>query len=522
MGVKVVYKNYALVDKSKLVISAGNSKEYEKNVHYFASLNGLRNDNAPSRLASFEEQYMCSDEKYKYSCWDAADAENLGYVSRTMCDGQGSFEKGNYPNLRINIGWDNDTASSDGITLHFSPIEEEYATAVKITWYVRGGDNKEVIFYPDKNVFFCPQIVENYTGINIEFQKWSLGNRWARLYRVDFGREVVYEGDAIFSVSVNESVNLVADQTTVNTSSVVLLTEPDVLFQEQQYFEILYNDVLIARHFVKELKIQGRRISITGNDVLSKLDNLEMQALDKSKLKNFKNTNETPAFKDWIEQGIWDTSDTGEMKDIPLIWDVPDEMKESKLNCSFAKGTTKREALTKLCLAAGAYIETAGSRGIVIRSTEKVLDPQAENAESADDEAPPLKIIPEMDVFSGDSMEYKEPYRSVEIKYTDKQSKAKIATVVQGRVLSDSTAKKEFDLNSTLRDDGNYQHLANMYAKYYFYTEFYNAKAVIDENINVGNRVLINGKDAFVIQRTLYLDGDKIIADGTYKLVKGG
>ena len=65
MGVKVVYKNYALVDKSKLVIRAEGSNEYKKNVHYFANLNGLKNDNAPSRLASFEEQYMRSDRQYK-------------------------------------------------------------------------------------------------------------------------------------------------------------------------------------------------------------------------------------------------------------------------------------------------------------------------------------------------------------------------------------------------------------------------------------------------------------------------
>ncbi len=329
MGVKVVYKNYALVDKSKLVIRAEGSNEYKKNVHYFANLNGLKNDNAPSRLASFEEQYMRSDRQYKYSCWDAGETENLGYVSRTMCDGQGNFEEGNFPKLHIFISSDNDTASSDGITLHFSPIEEEYATEVEITWNVKDADTGKLIkvtetFYPDKNIYFCPKIVENYTGVNIAFKKWSVGNRWARLYRIDFGREVVYEGDAIFSVSVNESVNLVADQTTVNTSSVVLLIEPDMLLQEQQWFEILYNDVLVARHFVKELKVQGRRVSITGHDVLSKLDQLEMQ----SNVPYFNRR-----FANWIEGVVWNTDDA-EMKDIPLIWNVPDEIIKCELNCS--------------------------------------------------------------------------------------------------------------------------------------------------------------------------------------------
>ena len=82
MGVKVVYKNYALVDKNKLVIRAESSNEYEKNVHYFADLNGLKkSDNAPPRLVSFEEQYMRSDRKYQFSCWNSGEAENLGYVS---------------------------------------------------------------------------------------------------------------------------------------------------------------------------------------------------------------------------------------------------------------------------------------------------------------------------------------------------------------------------------------------------------------------------------------------------------
>lgn len=516
MGVKVVYKNYALVDKSKLVIRAESSNEYEKNVHYFADLNGLKADNVPSRLASFEEQYMRSDRKYKYSCWNAAGVENLGYVSRTMCDDKGSFEEGNFPKLNISISSSNDTASSDGITLHFSPIEEEYATEVEITWNAKDADTGKLIkmtetFYPDKNIFFCPKIVENYTGVNIAFKKWSLGNRWARLYRIDFGREVVYEGDAVFSVSVNESINLVADQTTVNTSSVVLLTEPDALFQEQQWFEIFYNDTLIARHFVKELKVQGRRVSITGHDVLSKLDQLEMQSNTAYLERQFEN---------WVNYSVWNLNDT-ELKDIPLIWNVPDEIKECSLSCSFEKGITRREALTRLCLAAGAYIETAGSRGIVIRSTEEALNAAAANASSADDEAPPAKIIPETDVFSGDSMEYKEPYYSVVIKYkdTDGNEQTKSSTL-KNRVCPDKNAKKEFDLKSTYQD--NYSALANLYTRYYFYTDFYKAKAVIDEDINIGNRVLINGKDALVIQRTLNLDGDKIIADGTYKLVKEG
>lgn len=515
MGVKVVYKNYALVDKSKLVIRADSSKEYEKNVHYFANLNGLKNDRVPSRLASFEEQYMRSDRRYKYSCWDTENEENLGYISRTMCDSQGNFEEGNFPKLSIFISSDNDTASSDGITLHFSPKEEEYATEVEITWNTKDagtGKIEKVVetFYPDKNIFFCPKIVENYTSVKIAFKKWSLGNRWARLYRIDFGREVVYEDDAIFSVSVNENINLVADQTPINTSSIVLVTEADVLFQKQQYYEILYNDTLIARHFVKEIKIQGRRVSITGHDVLSKLDNLEMQS-NVAYL-------ERP-FANWVEGVVWNSADT-EMKDIPLIWNVPNEIKECRLNCSFAKGTTRREALTRLCLAVGAYIETAGSRGIVIRSTKDALDAVAADAQSTDDEAPPAKIIPETNVFSGDSMEYKEAYYSVAIKYKDANGNEGSVHSLTNRACTDSDAKKEFDLKTIVNN--NYFALVNLYSEYYFKTEFYNAKAVIDENINLGNRVLINGKDAFVIQRTLNLDGDKIIADGTYKMVKGG
>ena len=43
----------------------------------------------------------------------------------------------------------------------------------------------------------------------------------------------------------------------------------------------------------------------------------------------------------------------------------------------------------------------------------------------------------------------------------------------------------------------------------------------MDIDVQMGNRILINGKDVFLIQRTINLDGDKLIADGTYKLVEG-
>ena len=63
--------------------------------------------------------------------------------------------------------------------------------------------------------------------------------------------------------------------------------------------------------------------------------------------------------------------------------------------------------------------------------------------------------------------------------------------------------------------------LRDLYAKYYFHSEFYNAKAVMDNDIHTGDRILINGKDVFLVQRTLHLEGDKLIADGKYKLVEG-
>ncbi len=515
MGAKIIYKNYALIDKKSTRISSDN-------ISPFARLEDLQDDSIPRRLASFEEQYMSSDVGYPFYCLGDDITESVGYISEDMCDSTGEFRY--YPVLTIRMfdmeeGRARFPITSDGITLFFSPIEEEYAAEVELVWHLAtapGEEEKTVTetFYPDSNVFFCKKKVEGYVQLDIVFKSWSFGHRWARLCRIDYGHEEVYEGDAVLSASVTENVNLVADQLQVNTSSVVLWADPEATFQEQQDFEIWYGGERIAKHHVTDLKIQGQRISITGNDILSKLD--------KSKIKPISSVNKTLA--DWIKRILSDGEDAGQSS-VALDPESDASMLDMQIMGAFEKEMTKREALTVLCLAAGAYVDTSRSDGILIKSTKDALE--APPVDPTDRGMSRPKIIPEVQVFSGDSMELREPYRTLTIKYKADDEEAETHSL-RNTAYSGSAAELVLDTSAMrvtgVGADTAYKHfntLRDLYAKYYFHSEFYNAKAVMDNNIHTGDRILINGKDVFLVQRTLHLEGDKLVADGTYKLAEG-
>lgn len=518
MGAKIIYKNYALIDKKSTFISSNGESP-------FSRLDDLKGDDVPRSLASFEDQFMRADVAYPFYC--KGDPENetecVGFVSRAMCDNTGLFDM-ETPVLTIAMVDPEQTPrfvpiTSDGITLYFSPIEEEYATEVEVTWYlpVPGEENKAVTetFYPDRNIYFCKKKVEGYVGLKIAFKRWSFGNRWARLSRIDYGHEEVYEGDAVFTASVSESVNLVSDQLQVNTSSVVLWADPDAVFQEQQEFEIWYGDKLLAKHYVTDLKIQGRRVTITGNDVLSKLDKSKMPPMPED---------ETKTVREWIEKILSGAENSKQ----PISVDDESDTSVLELEVSgiFDKEISRREALTALCLSVGAYVDTSRTDGILVRSTEDMLhappvDPDPEDMESYS------KVIPEQYVFSGDSEEMREPYRTLAIKYKEGDEE-KTTKPVTNTAYSGGAAELVLDTSAMcitgVGGSTVYKHfntLRDLYAEYYFHSGFYSAKAVMDIDVQMGNRILINGKDVFLIQRTINLDGDKLIADGTYKLVEG-
>ena len=128
MGAKIIYKNYALIDKKSTRISSDN-------ISPFARLEDLQDDSIPRRLASFEEQYMSSDVGYPFYCLGDDITESVGYISEDMCDSTGEFRY--YPVLTIRMfdmeeGRARFPITSDGITLFFSPIEEEYAAEVEL------------------------------------------------------------------------------------------------------------------------------------------------------------------------------------------------------------------------------------------------------------------------------------------------------------------------------------------------------------------------------------------------------
>lgn len=507
MSAKIVYYTNGLISDAGIEdINANALSEYAD------TDNLLLDDYIPDKIGSFEQDFMCAGESYRF----ADSSSKLAYEGTVMSGSDGRFSNTPIISITFYSGFNTYTGMTcEGVTLFFSEYRWIYAKSVKLTWIRdNGGTVSKVFSGITESAYYCNCAdldIRNCVSLKIEFLE-NHPNQYARLYKLTFGRNMVFSGEndeaSAVNVTISTSANMVADEIEVNTSGFTLMTggkNLTSLYKNQKY-EIYYGDKYMATHYTSKITREKDSISIEGVDLFSLLDNHSASFL-------YGYTPERPhtaTFSEWIDMMGWS-----------LGWSLRDKITfdsslgEIKISGGSKDNMTAREALTALCLAAGAYIDTTVDNKIHVYSTRKLFN-------SLD----PVTSIPETKIFAGDTYETKEIYGSLMLRYNcidDNGVESEVIAKIANPYGSDSTAVKEFELQFYPYDDDIYNHpnltsLAKLYAGYYFKSDFYNAKSVVGYE-KPGELITINGQNARIYSRKVNLDGYKLIAEGVYKLV---
>lgn len=466
-GVKVVYNNTADYNKNNLSLSVSSSVSDE---------NDIKNNFPPVIFASFEKQYMDVDTPYEFF----NENKKNGWVS-ALCNGKGQYTT-DEPILYVDFG---KNISSKGVTLYFTENPEEYASEVMLIWTVGVNEISET-FEPTSNVYFCDRIVEGYNKLEIRIVKWSVPYRRARLYRIEFGEILTFDEESVLNATVTESTNLIPVQVELNTSEISIEYPEGSFFEENQKFFVYHNDHLIARHVVSGIESMQKKINFSGIDLLSVFEAEEINISEFNGL-TFENCVSLIADGEEVDIDIADST-----------------LKNIIVSCNKDEEYDKRKALTALCLAVGAWIDTTRSENITIRKISTYLERTST-----------LSTITEEHILSGDKFTKNEPYKRIKAKFGGRTVK-----VTDTGSEATQTLEIEFPIYSTVTES----FIRNVLPIYYFKPDVYTAKSVVtvssdtDYNERVGDLININNQKSVINKRKLILNGKKVFAEGEYKI----
>lgn len=185
----------------------------------FSKLEELKKPNLQEiKYSTLEKNHFVLDGKSQNM---GSNVSNVGWWSNEMSDSQGQFETP----LTMEITF-SQVHSSLGLTLTFS--QYAYPNRLKIQYY-NANDTLilENTYYPDNHNYFCEDTVANYRKIIITFYSTNIPYRYLKLYRILYGRMVVFEGDSLISANLLEQVNLLSDELSINTLDFTVYSDDD-------------------------------------------------------------------------------------------------------------------------------------------------------------------------------------------------------------------------------------------------------------------------------------------------------
>jgi len=184
----------------------------------FSALNKLKLPQlAEVKYSTLEKNHFALDGNFV----NMGSTPDVAWWSSSMSDENGDFTTA--PVLEINFS---ESHTTIGLTLTFS--EYAYCNSLKIQYYSSGGTLiSEKTFTPDSYEYFCEDVAENYTKIVITFNSTNVPYRYLKLYRILYGRGVLFQGENLVHANLLEQVNILSDEVTINTLDFVVFSDDD-------------------------------------------------------------------------------------------------------------------------------------------------------------------------------------------------------------------------------------------------------------------------------------------------------
>lgn len=259
-GLKVVYEDIALGAKESTNISSDDKD-------YFVNLENLKQDIEYPAYAMCLPRYSKLNGSYNNS---PELFENMGYVSNSISDTDGRFESP--PSIVFKF---NENYSSVGVTLKFNTYSGDYCNKVNIKWFREDTLLSEKDFTPDKDEYFCYNLVDYYNKIVVAFEGTSKPYRNVFLTGIIFGLIRVFTDNELENVDCLLEVNAISSEISVNTMSYSVKDKLgyDFDFQKKQKQILYFNEAMIGSFYLKDGKqLSKNRYSIETQDAVGLLD----------------------------------------------------------------------------------------------------------------------------------------------------------------------------------------------------------------------------------------------------------
>ena len=252
-------KTKAIIEYGAMDVTAkADSTLFATDKQSFSTPNDIKNEPIEIKYSTLEHNYFALDGSYTNM---SANVGNVGYWSLSK---SGSNKEFTTP-LTLTINFTRNH-SSVGLTLKFS--QYSYCTQLKISYYDSGDTLlSEETFNPDGYEYFCEDIVANYRKIIITFYKTNEANRYLKLYRIQYGKTIVFEGDNLISANIVEELDPLGDELSINTLDFVS-------FATDEKFNILNPQGV----FVAFQKTQSLKAYKVANDVFTDMGTFYLES----------------------------------------------------------------------------------------------------------------------------------------------------------------------------------------------------------------------------------------------------
>lgn len=327
-----------------------NSSLQMSNLQDFANVDLLKDVNIDAKnIASIGElnQTILDDEQlnfptdtssYKFYIW-----------SKAISNEKGEFE--NEQKLTINFS---EPVNSSGITLVFWEPSNDYCSKIKINWY----DGANVLlsskeFSINNYEYFCANVVENYSKLEIIFLKTANPNRFIKLSGIYYGEAVNLDDSNIITAELLEQMSLSLDTLYANELDLTIInlddnfniiTNPGLFasVQPNQELSIKMNSKELGLYYIEDSKVNDNILSLVCFDLIGVLESKEFSG-------GLYSTNTT--FSTILNQIIQEAKLLELFNNEHNGFDVPQEILDKPI-FGYIPITNCREALHMLCYSA--------------------------------------------------------------------------------------------------------------------------------------------------------------------------
>jgi hypothetical protein len=270
MSNRIVYKDYAVGAKENASVDLENTDQqliphtvegvttYEDDYN----VSSIFNENVSAPIyASFEGEGIPVDTE-SVSFYSSGD---IGFVSDTVSDGNGTFATPPKLTIELSDGY----YTGRGITLYFAGT---YCSSLSIKYYHDTTLLDNSTYQNTSLTGFFAKTVSLYNKVVVEFISTQGAYQFAKVWRVDFGRDIVF--DKFKNINHYGELNPFGKDLPISTLEFEVVSEEGLNFQDDQKILVYHGDELFDTLWITNSKKETNRIySVTADNVFGRLDN---------------------------------------------------------------------------------------------------------------------------------------------------------------------------------------------------------------------------------------------------------